>query len=251
MTVRVVRHGEDWSGTFERASTVRLGRARTNDVWVGRELVQGRFTVSKQHAELRWDGRRWHVVNVSDKPGLLRAYEPGFEEVPIEPGRRWVPVRHRWGLAFGQPAHPFHVVCETDDHAVAPLVVPAGNALPTLATGVFGEDAVAADDDEPTILVDPIIHVAFTPLELEVIAAYYGDFEVLPRPPVLEPRQHDVVARRLGRSKDSVRKAVERANAKIAAEPGAPAIATGRNVSAEIARWLVRTGLLQVIDPGP
>ena len=247
MTLRVEVQTGGWSAAFDREQAIGLGRARTNDVWVGRDLVHGRFTVSKRHAELGWDGTRWQVVNVSDKPGLLRVYEPGFEEVPIEPGRPWVAVRRRWGLSFGQPDHPFHVVCDTDDHVLAPRAAPTGNDLATVSSGVFGafaEDEPVGDDDEPTILVDPIVHVGFTALELEVLRAYYDDFTRLPRPAVLEPRQHDVVARRLGRTKDSVRKAVARANAKIAAEPGAPAIATGRNVSGEIARWLVRTGLL-------
>jgi hypothetical protein len=48
----------------------------------------------------------------------------------------------------------------------------------------------------------------------------------------------------LGRSKDSARKAIERINEKIGRSTDAPAIAFGRNVSAEIGRWLARTGAL-------
>jgi hypothetical protein len=51
-------------------------------------------------------------------------------------------------------------------------------------------------------------------------------------------------ARRFGRSQDSARKAIERVNEKIQTISEAPAIATGRNVSGEIGRWLARTGIL-------
>ena len=60
----------------------------------------------------------------------------------------------------------------------------------------------------------------------------------------LEPRSHKQAARRLGRSQDSDRKAIERVNEKISAISEARPIATGRNVSAEIGRWLARTGIL-------
>lgn len=175
MTLHAEVHATGWTAAFERDRIIAIGRARVNDVWVGRDLVDGRFTVSKHHADLRWDGSRWRVLNLSDKTGLLHVYEPGFEEVPIEPGRPWVPVRHRWGLAFGQPDHPFHVLCETDDHGVDVLdAATASNELRTLdADGPGAPDPVAGEDDEPTILVDPIVHVAFTPLELEVLARAY------------------------------------------------------------------------------
>ena len=83
-----------------------------------------------------------------------------------------------------------------------------------------------------------------TPLERAVVLAYYRDFARLPRPPTLEPRSHDEAANRVGRSRDSTRKAIERVNEKIAAAHDAPAIAPGRNVSAEIGRWLARSGIL-------
>ena len=46
---------------------------------------------------------------MSDKPGLLQVYEPGYEEVVLEPGRPWVPVRHRWSCAFGRPGQPVEI----------------------------------------------------------------------------------------------------------------------------------------------
>ena len=104
MTLRVKIHPAPWVAEFPRDHIVRVGRGRTNDVRVGHELVGGRFTVSKNHFQLRWDGTRWSTLNVSDKPGLLAVYEPGYEEVPLEPGRPWVPVRHRWSYALGSPA---------------------------------------------------------------------------------------------------------------------------------------------------
>src|SRR6187399_2819563 len=126
MTVVLTVHPAPWKATFGRDRVVRLGRARDNDVVVGRERVHGRSTVSKEHAHIRWDGTRWSTLNVSDKTGLLSVYEPGFEEVPLEPGRPWVPVRHRWCLSFGRPDHPFHVVCETNDHR-GPAVMVSGH----------------------------------------------------------------------------------------------------------------------------
>lgn len=77
-----------------------------------------------------------------------------------------------------------------------------------------------------------------------MLLACYGTLARLPRPATLSPRTHDDVARRLGRSRDSTRKAVERINDKIRAAHDAPAIATGRNVSPEIGRWLARVGAL-------
>jgi hypothetical protein len=263
LTIRVRIHGEAWTAGFERDHTVRIGRGRTNDVRVGHQRVQGRWTVSKAHVEIRWDGTRWSTVNVSDKPGLLSVYEPGYEEVPLEPGRPWAPVRHRWSYAIGRPDHRFHVVCATDDHLGPP-------AIATLADRIGGDDRAPGDrpdpgdapgeglgllvdvdgaaaaelDDEPTAGLDTAVALSFTPLERRVLLAYYSGFAKLPRPPTLEPRTHDEVAHRLGRSRDSTRKAIERINEKIQAAHDAPAIATGRNVSAEIGRWLARSGTL-------
>jgi hypothetical protein len=268
LTIRVRIHGEAWTAGFERDHTVRLGRGRTSDVRVGHQLVQGRWTVSKAHVEIHWDGGRWRTVNVSDKPGLLSVYEPGYEEVPLEPGRVWAPVRHRWSYAIGRPDHRFHVICATDDHLGPGAIVagdlvgldgdddrsglafgpdrpgapgtevglPAGGALPATAPGEH--------DDEPTAGLDTAVALSFTPLERRVLLAYYAGFARLPRPATLEPRAHDDAAHRLGRSRDSTRKAIERINEKIQAAHDAPAIATGRNVSAEIGRWLARSGTL-------
>ena len=268
MTIRVRIHGEAWTAGFERDHTVRLGRGRTSDVRVGHQLVQGRWTVSKAHVEIRWDGTRWRTVNVSDKPGLLSVYEPGYEEVPLEPGRPWAPVRHRWSYAIGRPDHRFHVICATDDHLGPGAIIPGDDRF-----GPDGDDSDAADrgpgghgdagtdagltgggalttstpggyDDEPTAGLDTAVALSFTPLERRVLLAYYSGFARLPRPATLEPRAHDDAAHRLGRSRDSTRKAIERINEKIQAAHDAPAIATGRNVSAEIGRWLARSGTL-------
>lgn len=241
MTIRVRLDGVAWTASFERDHTVRLGRGRTADVRVGHQLVQGRWTVSKAHVEIRWDGTRWSTTNVSDKPGLLSVYEPGYEEVPLEPGRRWAPVRHRWSYAIGRPDHRFHVICATDDH-LAPTFAPrhpGEGAWPDL---VDVDDL--DDEDEPTAGLDTAFALSFTSLERKVLLAYYGEFAQLPRPATLEPRSHDEAAHLLGRSRDSTRKAIERINEKIRAAPDAPAIATGRNVSAEIGRWLARSGSL-------
>jgi hypothetical protein len=236
---------------FARGQVVRLGRARDNDVRVGDEPVRSRWTVSKHHATIGWDGSRWGTENVSDKAGLLRVYEPGFDDVPLEPGRAWVPQRHRWCLTFGHGDHPFAVVCRTDDHrgpaGRGVATRPASNALPTVEPADPGDQrgfAVSVDED-PTEAIAMVL-VVFTPLEQEVLLAYYEDFARLPRPDVLEPRAHDAAAHLVGRSRDSTRKAIERANEKIRRAPGAPAIASGRNVSAEIGRWLAGAGL---IDP--
>jgi hypothetical protein len=158
-------------------------------------------------------------------------YEPGYEEVPLEPGRPWAPVRHRWSYAMGRPDHRFHVVCVTGDH-LGPAAVTGPPPGPDV------------EDEEPTAGFDVTIALSFTPLERSVIAAYYDDFARLPRPATLEPRSHDDAAGRLGRSRDSTRKAIERVNEKIAAAHDAPAIAIGRNVSGEIGRWLARSGAL-------
>ena len=114
LQVQVLPLGD--AGDFERDRVVSIGRGRTSDVCVGQERVQGRWTVSKNHLRLEWDGSRWSTLNVSDKAGLLRVYEPGYEEVPLESGRVWTPVRHRWSYSIGRPGSPFHVVCVTDDH---------------------------------------------------------------------------------------------------------------------------------------
>lgn len=244
MTLRIRVHPGPWTAGYGRDCIVRVGRGRAADVRVGHQRVRGRWTVSKTHAEIRWDGTRWSTVNVSDKPGLLRVYEPGFEEVPLEPGRPWAPVRHRWSYAIGRPDHRFHVVCETDDHR-GPAAVPGG-------AGLLPPDPDQPGDveDDPTAGLDSPVALVLTPLERGVLLAYYADFARLPRPATLEPRSHEEVARRLGRSKDSTRKAIERINEKIGRCHDAPPIATGRNVSAEIGRWLARTGALDP-DSGP
>jgi hypothetical protein len=229
VTIRVRIHPGPWTASFEQDHVVRIGRGRSSDIRVGHQLVGGRWTVSKSQAEIRWDGTRWTTLNVSSRPGLMTVYEPGYEEVPLEPGRRWAPVRHRWSYALGRPDHRFHVVCVTGDHLGPAGLAPAGDP---------------EADEEPTAGFDATVALAFTPLERSVVAAYYEDFARLPRPATLEPRSHDEVARRLGRSRDSTRKAIERVNDKIAAAHDAPAIATGRNVSAEIGRWLARSGAL-------
>lgn len=231
MSLCIRVHPHAWTATHGRDGVVRIGRGRTSDVRVGHELVQGRWTVSKSHVEVEWDGTRWSTRNVSDKPGLLQVYEPGYEAVPLGPDRSWVPVRHRWSYSFGRPDHLFHVVCTTDDHR--------GPGTDTDADDPFaGEDATAR--------LEGFTALNLTPLERDVLLAYYSEFTRLPRPPTLEPRSHDEAARRLGRSKDSTRKAIERVNEKIGRTADAPPIATGRNVSGEIGRWLARIG---VIDP--
>jgi hypothetical protein len=240
VTIRVRIHDAAWTASFERDHVVRIGRGRSSDVRVGNQLVQGRWTVSKAHVEIRWDGTRWSTLNVSDKPGLLSVYERGYEDVPLEPGRPWVPVRHRWSYSIGRPGQRFHVVCATSDH-LGPAAVPAGWGL--LAAGEPAAPGQAdGGDDEPTAGLDTAVALSFTRLEREVLLAYYGDFARLPRPATLEPRSHDEAAHLLGRSRDSTRKAIERVNEKIRDAPDAPAIATGRNVSGEIGRWLARTG---------
>jgi hypothetical protein len=232
LTLRIRVHERPGTLPFGRADVVLIGRNRSCDVRVGHELVHGRWTVSKIHAEVRWDGTRWSTRTISDKPGLLAVYEPGWEEVPIEPGRPWVPVRHRWSYAIGRPDHRFHVVCETDDHH-GPAALPG---LP--------EALASTLDEDPTAQLDALMALTFTALERLVLLAYYSDFALLPRPSTLEPRSHEEAARRLARSRDSTRKAVERINEKISRASDAPAIATGRNVSSEIGRWLARNGAL-------
>jgi hypothetical protein len=232
LSVRV--HPGAWAAEFTRDRIVRVGRARNSDVRVGHELVQGRWTVSKYHFEVRWDGTRWSTVNVSDKPSLLHVYEPGYEPVLLEPGRQWVPVRHRWCYDVGRPDHPFHVACHTDDHKGPAILYGPGQPL---------LDASGSDEEE-TALFEGVAALSFTPLERDVLLAYYSDFALLPRPSTLEPRSHREAARRLGRSQDSARKAIERVNEKIGTISEAPAIAIGRNVSADIGRWLARTGIL-------
>jgi hypothetical protein len=248
MTLRARVHPAPWIATYERDHIVRFGRGRTNDIRVGHQRVQGRWTVSTHHAQIRWDGTRWSTLNVSDKPGLLQVYEPGYEEVPLEPGRPWVPVRHRWAYAVGRPGHRFHVVCTTDDHkgpATMPGPPPHGGE-PGLGPDAAGSPPGDLADDDPTAGFEGAVALSLTPLERAVLLAYYSDFTLLPRPPTLEPRSHEEAARRLGRSKDSTRKAIERVNDKIGRAHDAPPSATGRTISAEVGRWLARTG---AIDP--
>jgi len=255
VTIRLRVDSAAWVASFGRDHVVRIGRGRSADVRVGHQRIGDRWTVSSAHAELRWDGTRWSTVNVSARVGLLHVYEPGYEEVPLEPGRPWVPVRHRWALVFGPPDHRTVVVCETDDHGgpgIAATTTPGPGDDDEDAGGDGGSIVGAtsagptADDPDPTMSLDDPAPPALTALERDVLLAYYSDFALLPRPPVLGPRSHDEAARRLGRSRDSTRKAIERVNDKVARTPGAPAAATGRTVSSEIGTWLARTGL---IDP--
>jgi hypothetical protein len=237
MSLNIRVHPIAEATSFARHQVVRLGRDPTCDVRVGHERVDGRWTVSKVHAEIRWDGSRWSTLNLSDKPGLLLVYEPGYEAVPLESGRYWTPVRHRWSYSIGRPGRQFHVVCDTDDHR-GPAAV-AGTHRPDLSA----HDSFSSEE-EPTAGIESVLALSLTPLERDVLMSYYSDFSFLPRPATLEPRSHDEAARRLGRSVDSTRKAIERVNDKISRFDGSPAIASGRNVSAEIGRWLARTGAL-------
>jgi pSer/pThr/pTyr-binding forkhead associated (FHA) protein len=77
VTIRVRIDPGPWTASFERRHVVRIGRGRANDIRVGHQLVGGRWTVSKEHAVIRWDGTRWSTLNVSQRPGLLSVYEPG------------------------------------------------------------------------------------------------------------------------------------------------------------------------------
>lgn len=252
MTLRIRIDPGPGSAEFGRDEVVRIGRGRANEVRVGHQRIGGRWTVSSAHAELRWDGTRWSTLNVSARTGLLHVYEPGYEDVPLEPGRPWVPVRHRWAYAVGRPDHRFHVVCATDDHRGPGI----GTALAATAATDGDDDSRDAGVDvegtqidaveDPTMSLDDVVALRLTVLERDVLLAYYSDFAVLPRPPMLAPRAHDEAARRLGRSRDSTRKAIERVNEKIARVDDAPPVASGRNVSTEIGRWLTRAG---VLDP--
>ncbi len=233
------------TAAFEQGQVVRIGRDEGCDVRVGHQQIEGLWTVSRYHAELQWDGTRWSTLNVSDKPGLLQVYEPGYEEVPLEPGRPWIPVRHRWSYGIGRPGLQFQVLCWTDDHQ-GPAV-----RLDVLRRGRHELEEPAAGEEEPTATLERVIPFQLTPLERDVLLAYYSDFAVLPRPAILGPRSHEDAAHRLGRSRDSTRKAIERVNEKITRAADAPSIATGRNVSAEVGRWLARAGLIDPVDSAP
>lgn len=236
MTLRVgSRDGP--SQVVDRGTVLAVGRDPSCEVRVGDVPVADRWTVSRVHAQLRWDGTRWSTSNQSDKSGLLVVYEPGYEEVLVEPGREWVPVRHRWCLGVGHPEHRFWVVCETDDHT-GPAIAPRRERPAQRPEPQETEDATAAIGD--------IVALSFTALEAEVLRAHYRGFAEIPRPEPLEPRTHDQVAHELGRSRDSTRKAIERANEKISHAHDAPAAAVGRALSPEIGRWLARAG---VLDP--
>ena len=245
MTLWVQVHLDRSASSFERGEVVHIGRSDGCEIHVGHEHVQGRWTVSKLHAELGWDGSRWSTSNVSDKPGLFRVYEPGYEEVLLEPGRVWVPVRHRWSYGIGRPDHRFEIVCRSDEHE-GPAVMPDAHRRNRREAGQLG-----VAEDEPTATLERILPFRLTPLEHDVLFAYYADFTRLPRPAILEPRSHEDAARQLGRSRDSTRKAIERVNEKIGRAADAPPIATGRNVSAEVGRWLARAGLIDPTEDVP
>ncbi|HLH45929.1 MAG TPA: hypothetical protein VKV25_02145 [Acidimicrobiales bacterium] len=230
----VVRAGAGGPGhLFERGHTVRIGRGEGCDLRVGEDRVSGRWTVSSHHADVTWDGERWTTRNVSGRSGLLRVYEPGWEELVLEPGRTWAATRHRWSYAFGRPRTPFPVVCSTDDHRGT--------------TGGEPGDPDDADDDA-TAMFPAVTGPVLTDLERSVALAYYGAFVALPRPASLATRSHAEAAVLLGRSTDSARKAIERLNEKIARRPDAPAAARGRAVSDEIGRWLARSGVLDPVE---
>jgi hypothetical protein len=240
LTVRVA--GSPTLRDFELGSVARIGRGPGNDVTVGDLQVDGAWTVSGHHVEIHWVSGRWTTTNVSSRPGLLHVYEPGWEDMVLEPGRSWAPTRHRWSYGLGRPGHLFQVVCSTDDHC-----------HPDEPTGLHqdGETASTGEDrrsdEDSTVMLPTFTGPVFTPLEQAVLLAYYGDFARLPRPSILEPASHRQAARRLGRSTDSARKAIERINEKIARAEAAPSAATGRHLSAEIGRWLARAGALDAV----
>lgn len=242
MAIWLAIAGSETASRFDQGTRARVGRAEDSDLRVGDRLVDGAWTVSAYHVEVPWDGERWTTTNVSSRPGLLHVYEPGWEDMALEPGRSWAPARHRWSYGLGRPGHLFHVVCTTDDHIEAP---PAGLGLPSREERPIGGQAgEPGEPGEATALLPAVTGPVFTPLERAVLLAYYGEFGLLPRPAVLEPASHRQAARRLGRSTDSARKALERINEKIARAPGAPPNAHGRQLSAEIGRWLARRGAL-------
>lgn len=248
---------------FGRGAVVRIGRGPGNDVRVGDYQVEGAWTVSTHHVEIRWEAGRWTTANVSSRPGLLHVYEPGWEDVVLQPGRSWAAARHRWSYGLGRPGHLFQVVCSTDDHHDA--TVPEGSssrggngadgrggagAVGGAGAGAVGGAGAHADADS-TAMLPAVPGPLFTPLEQAVLLAYYGDFARLPRPAILEPASHHQAARRLRRSTDSARKAIERINDKIARGQDPPPAATGRQLSAEIGRWLARAGALDAIGCPP
>jgi pSer/pThr/pTyr-binding forkhead associated (FHA) protein len=164
MTLNIGVHPVAELTSYDRGRIVRLGRDAGCDVRVGQERIQGRWTVSKMHAEIRWDGSRWGTLNVSDKAGLLLVYEPGYEEVPLESGRVWVPVRHRWSYSIGRPGRQFHVVCDTDDHRG-----PAG-MLGAIATSE--SQKIGSSEEEPTAGIESVFALSLTPLERDVLLSY-------------------------------------------------------------------------------
>ena len=117
------------------------------------------------------------------------------------------------------------MVFATDDHGPAVAPLPAGGATAPIDLG-----------EDPTTGLDEYVALRLTPLERDVLLAYYSAFTLLPRPDSLEPRSHDEAARRLGRSKDSTRKAIERVNDKVAQLDGprlrSPPAGTSRRSSA-------------------
>jgi hypothetical protein len=226
---------------FTKEAVVRIGRGPGNDVRVGDTQVEGEWTVSARHVEVRFDGERWTTTNVSSRSGLLQVYEPGWEPTTLEPGRTWSPTRHRWSYGLGRPGHVFYVVFRANDPATPPATSPTA-ASPTAQKE---SDPLTG---ESTAMLPAVSLPVFTELEQQVLYAYYGDFARLPRPPILEPASHTEAARRLGRTSDSGRKAIERINEKIARARDAPPAASVRNVSGEIGRWLARVGALDGLD---
>ena len=71
--------------TLATRDVLSLFRTATGEFAARVDGIGDRWTVSSRHAELRWDGTRWATHNVSTRAGLLQVYEPGYEEVPLEP----------------------------------------------------------------------------------------------------------------------------------------------------------------------
>jgi hypothetical protein len=239
---------EPGARAFSTETIVRIGRGPDNDVVVGDTQVDGEWTVSSNHVEVRFDGERWTTRNVSSRSGLLQVYEPGWEPTTLEPGRSWSPMRHRWSYGLGRPGQVFYVVCRTSEAAQDRLATDVTDTPDMTGNPAAARKEVDPMTGESTALLPAVSLPVFTELEQQVLYAYYADFARLPRPPILEPASHTEAARRLGRTSDSGRKAIERINEKIARARDAPRAATGRHVSGEIGRWLARVGALDGLE---